>query len=210
MSLPLREIVDEHFEFAGKIARAEVNRDGLRVGWAGEPGDDHAQVSGNGEIHFADVLGSAAAHELYGLHEFLVKLHALFALIAGQIVRNTGNNRKLEIGVLGMVENHAMRINQLHFVAIARKSDGCALHNLDANVIRQNAMDGCGFDPGNLLELGAAEAQRNAQDTAIAVFHELLRSEEHTSELQSPMYLVCRLLLEKKKKQLHRFLIGVC
>src|SRR5437764_3226334 len=25
------------------------------------------------------------------------------------------------------------------------------------------------------------------------------RSEEHTSELQSPMYLVCRLLLEKKK-----------
>ena len=28
----------------------------------------------------------------------------------------------------------------------------------------------------------------------------LQRSEEHTSELQSPMYLVCRLLLEKKKK----------
>src|SRR3712207_7282424 len=29
---------------------------------------------------------------------------------------------------------------------------------------------------------------------------ELLRSEEHTSELQSRQYLVCRLLLEKKKK----------
>src|SRR5690348_17377102 len=31
------------------------------------------------------------------------------------------------------------------------------------------------------------------------------RSEEHTSELQSPVHLVCRLLLEKKKKitQLH-------
>src|SRR5690348_17763913 len=28
-----------------------------------------------------------------------------------------------------------------------------------------------------------------------------LRSEEHTSELQSPVHLVCRLLLEKKKKQ---------
>src|SRR5437762_10491204 len=26
----------------------------------------------------------------------------------------------------------------------------------------------------------------------------VMRSEEHTSELQSPMYLVCRLLLEKK------------
>src|SRR5256885_6836450 len=29
----------------------------------------------------------------------------------------------------------------------------------------------------------------------------LLRSEEHTSELQSPCNLVCRLLLEKKKKE---------
>src|SRR5437763_16615343 len=29
----------------------------------------------------------------------------------------------------------------------------------------------------------------------------MARSEEHTSELQSPMYLVCRLLLEKKKKK---------
>src|SRR5437764_13474815 len=31
-----------------------------------------------------------------------------------------------------------------------------------------------------------------------------VRSEEHTSELQSPMYLVCRLLLEKKKKKKHQ------
>src|SRR5437763_12501413 len=31
-----------------------------------------------------------------------------------------------------------------------------------------------------------------------------LRSEEHTSELQSPMYLVCRLLLEKKKKKIKK------
>src|SRR5438876_3782638 len=30
------------------------------------------------------------------------------------------------------------------------------------------------------------------------------RSEEHTSELQSPVHLVCRLLLEKKKKQRSR------
>src|SRR3712207_8051028 len=31
------------------------------------------------------------------------------------------------------------------------------------------------------------------------------RSEEHTSELQSRQYLVCRLLLEKKKKTQHRY-----
>src|SRR5437879_6968374 len=34
---------------------------------------------------------------------------------------------------------------------------------------------------------------------AISNLLESVRSEEHTSELQSPMYLVCRLLLEKKK-----------
>src|SRR6185295_19978375 len=32
------------------------------------------------------------------------------------------------------------------------------------------------------------------------------RSEEHTSELQSRQYLVCRLLLEKKKKKILRIL----
>src|SRR5258708_25560454 len=32
--------------------------------------------------------------------------------------------------------------------------------------------------------------------------HAEVRSEEHTSELQSPDHLVCRLLLEKKKKTL--------
>src|SRR5256884_7045910 len=30
-----------------------------------------------------------------------------------------------------------------------------------------------------------------------------MRSEEHTSELQSRLHLVCRLLLEKKKKEIH-------
>src|SRR5947209_9235322 len=34
------------------------------------------------------------------------------------------------------------------------------------------------------------------------------RSEEHTSELQSRQYLVCRLLLEKKKTEQHAELIG--
>src|SRR5438270_3759783 len=33
----------------------------------------------------------------------------------------------------------------------------------------------------------------------------IVRSEEHTSELQSQSNLVCRLLLEKKKKIIHQF-----
>src|SRR5437879_10048834 len=43
------------------------------------------------------------------------------------------------------------------------------------------------------------EAFLGFESTAFSGFG-LFRSEEHTSELQSPMYLVCRLLLEKKKK----------
>src|SRR2546425_8095048 len=39
--------------------------------------------------------------------------------------------------------------------------------------------------------------------TGGAVTLRLERSEEHTSELQSLAYLVCRLLLEKKKNKLH-------
>src|SRR3712207_7224928 len=37
--------------------------------------------------------------------------------------------------------------------------------------------------------------------SARATSMDLLRSEEHTSELQSRQYLVCRLLLEKKNKE---------
>src|SRR5256885_7775868 len=37
-----------------------------------------------------------------------------------------------------------------------------------------------------------------------------LRSEEHTSELQSPCNLVCRLLLEKKKKPHTHILAAQC
>src|SRR5256885_3274546 len=39
--------------------------------------------------------------------------------------------------------------------------------------------------------------------SAVAAWHWLDRSEEHTSELQSPCNLVCRLLLEKKKKKIY-------
>src|SRR2546422_6351104 len=35
----------------------------------------------------------------------------------------------------------------------------------------------------------------------LGLINEILRSEEHTSELQSRLHLVCRLLLEKKKKR---------
>src|SRR2546426_8724231 len=51
------------------------------------------------------------------------------------------------------------------------------------------------------LDLLQAEATADLIDAgAPAQRRRALRSEEHTSELQSPCNLVCRLLLEKKKR----------
>src|SRR5256885_11686097 len=54
-----------------------------------------------------------------------------------------------------------------------------------------------GHDEGVVRQLPAPQVGRE------------LRSEEHTSELQSPCNLVCRLLLEKKKKKTNRNNINV-
>src|SRR5947209_11862023 len=54
-----------------------------------------------------------------------------------------------------------------------------------------------------LLPLAVAVAAAALTFGALAVVGAPLRSEEHTSELQSRQYLVCRLLLEKKKSNSH-------
>src|SRR3989449_3121421 len=54
-----------------------------------------------------------------------------------------------------------------------------------------------------LVRLLPAEAHRLRADGSIEEVPLDARSEEHTSELQSRLHLVCRLLLEKKKKN-HR------
>src|SRR3712207_8005635 len=63
--------------------------------------------------------------------------------------------------------------------------------------------DGAGSKPS-----GAGSCGKRSKSSATAPFSGTWRSEEHTSELQSRQYLVCRLLLEKKKNtiQVHAFL----
>src|SRR5258708_22306035 len=56
----------------------------------------------------------------------------------------------------------------------------------------------------DVLEIGHAIGERQQLVDLLFVqsqAHHLFRSEEHTSELQSPDHLVCRLLLEKKKNK---------
>src|SRR3712207_8335363 len=58
-----------------------------------------------------------------------------------------------------------------------------------------------GWVPFPELRRGVRVATLNPQGgVEYHVPDEYIRSEEHTSELQSRQYLVCRLLLEKKKK----------
>src|SRR5437764_11767648 len=62
---------------------------------------------------------------------------------------------------------------------------------------------------GVTLKNGAAVNALSGPDGVTIVSDKeviVTRSEEHTSELQSPMYLVCRLLLEKKNHDKERYL----
>src|SRR2546422_6744372 len=56
----------------------------------------------------------------------------------------------------------------------------------------------CGRDAPENRE---TEERLTADETQLPHFR--MRSEEHTSELQSRLHLVCRLLLEKKKRSWH-------
>src|SRR5258707_4598515 len=68
-------------------------------------------------------------------------------------------------------------------------------HNL--LLLKQAAVTSAGRFSGNASRPGQIERHSTPE------FLHRSRSEEHTSELQSRQYLVCRLLLEKKKKNSH-------
>src|SRR3712207_8802522 len=74
-----------------------------------------------------------------------------------------------------------------------RRDQRC--HGTEWSLTRWPAMSVQGF-PEALCEALAVERLHRLPGNR-------LRSEEHTSELQSRQYLVCRLLLEKKKKNNH-------
>src|SRR3712207_7605655 len=59
--------------------------------------------------------------------------------------------------------------------------------------LREHAVEGQALQQPALLQLVQKVAGGN-----LRVYRHAARSEEHTSELQSRQYLVCRLLLEKK------------
>src|SRR5207244_5902335 len=80
---------------------------------------------------------------------------------------------------------------------------GCTRRGLDARVGRDGAES---LPVSGFVTLDGVRKRWSATVTVGPLSFgvaqgEILRSEEHTSELQSPDHLVCRLLLEKKKKR---------
>src|SRR3989449_2823117 len=70
---------------------------------------------------------------------------------------------------------------------------------------RASALEAAGLTPQRAVywNLGPPELYEHAVRRAEGVIAEGgARSEEHTSELQSRLHLVCRLLLEKKKRKM--------
>src|SRR5690348_18204766 len=83
---------------------------------------------------------------------------------------------------------------------IAITASAALAHQLDVAV--GNILGGIALQTVVLVVLDAAGVRPRKPLTYLAASLTLLlegRSEEHTSELQSPVHLVCRLLLEKKK-----------
>src|SRR3712207_9020060 len=68
-----------------------------------------------------------------------------------------------------------------------------------AEPVKGGFIKAAGFSASTADTLDPAKASNATDYVRCSALYNRLRSEEHTSELQSRQYLVCRLLLEKKK-----------
>src|SRR2546426_4507001 len=119
--------------------------------------------------------------------EFKASMHeAAFELIEIPHVRQSGKNSADIRMVVDALDLCYTKAHVDTFVILSGDSDFSPL----VSKLREN----------NKVVIGVG-VKKSTSDLLTANCDEFLRSEEHTSELQSPCNLVCRLLLEKKKKQ---------
>src|SRR3989442_10914331 len=78
-----------------------------------------------------------------------------------------------------------------------RRTPDCTRHSYHLFMLRLDQRE---FGAPRSVVLAALEAEGIPCSNAASTTERGARSEEHTSELQSRPHLVCRLLLEKKKK----------
>src|SRR2546422_7149366 len=88
---------------------------------------------------------------------------------------------------------------------------GCARRAISGTAARTtNTTSNAKIEPSSFMAVAHPPSQASGDRRSPLLFFrragrlgaaEVARSEEHTSELQSRLHLVCRLLLEKKKKE---------
>src|SRR2546425_1839539 len=136
-----------------------------------------------------------------------------FVVVALQLCAGALRRRRAALG------EQAARLGQLGGIREVAPADQCRDDHPqrsphDARVVRERSVPHVhdvqreldGEQPRRVRRLGVrSDEQRGAVRRAVDAAgagepRQHLRSEEHTSELQSLAYLVCRLLLEKKKK----------
>src|SRR5690348_18019565 len=88
------------------------------------------------------------------------------------------------------------------YTTLFRSSPG--LPTRDKSPAKSSAPDSAPTNAAKQRSEPAAPAQGSRRVSILRQRANLNRSEEHTSELQSPVQLVCRLLLEKKNKSAYR------
>src|SRR5687768_18061059 len=100
---------------------------------------------------------------------------------------------------MGVVSPIGIGTDQFWSAAVNGISGIKKITSFDASNLRsQIAGEVAEFDPSAFLSAKHIEQTDRFTQLALLAARLALRSEEHTSELQSRLHLVCRLLLEKK------------
>src|SRR5690606_39643958 len=95
--------------------------------------------------------------------------------------------------------NHADRLKLPVYLAAGARDRRCPPEHTEAMA---RALTAAGNPPEGVIIQSGEEHGFYKEENNLKLYTEMLaRSEEHTSELQSRENLVCRLLLEKKKKK---------
>src|SRR5690625_5647078 len=92
-----------------------------------------------------------------------------------------------------------------HFSTISASGSSSSIHSSSLDSGSRRAPSSSRFaishSKGSRISISCSSSPRSSLTfNSLGVISELARSEEHTSELQSRGHLVCRLLLEKKKR----------
>src|SRR5437762_13202742 len=148
-----------------------------------------AVAGGQTAVTIQRAINSAVIGEIQ--NRFAVRDHEIETVLVGMNMCNRSEIRRTSINV-SQIKKCALPRPAAH----GRQTADRALVNVDCSGVKIGRSESV-WNRRKLQVVAALSSPAPAGE--ISAVRDAARSEEHTSELQSPMYLVCRLLLEKKK-----------